>query len=55
MIRELLRAILNVIFGARTVDNTKDWYAAHEKARTSRAEIEQVIAESERKSQHNKE
>ena len=49
MFRELLHAILNVFFGARTVDNAKDWHAAHTKAQASRSEIEQIIAQSNRK------
>ena len=48
MLRELFRAIFNVIFGHRTVDNAKDWHAAHTKARASRDEVEQIIAESKR-------
>lgn len=48
MLRELLNAILNVIFGARTVDGARDWHVAHTKARASREEVEQIIVQSER-------
>ena len=48
MLRELLQAIFGVIFGHRTVDSAKDWHAAHTKARASRDEVEQIIAESKR-------
>jgi hypothetical protein len=46
MLRELLHAILNIMFGHRTVDSAKDWHAAHEKADASRREIDQIIAHS---------
>lgn len=49
MLRELLQAIFNVIFGVRTVDSAKDWHVAHTKAQASRDEVEQIIAQSNRK------
>lgn len=45
--RDLLDAILRVVFGHNAVDNTSDWHKAHNKARESRAEVDKIIAESE--------
>ena len=47
MLRDLLNTILRFVFGHNTVDNGKDWYRAHVKAKVSRAEVDAIIAESE--------
>lgn len=46
--RELIDAILRVMFGHNAVDNVVDLKKAHDKTRSSQAEVEQIIRESER-------
>jgi hypothetical protein len=47
MLRDLLDTILRFVFGHNAVDNGKDWYQSHTKAKASRAEVDAIIAESE--------
>lgn len=48
MIDSLITRIMNFIVGDRIVDQAKDWQQAHDKASASRAEVEQIIRESEK-------
>ena len=47
MLKQLIDAIARLYFGHNTVDNAKEWHAAHTKARQSRAEVERIIREHE--------
>jgi hypothetical protein len=47
MLRDLIDAILRLVFGHNAVDNGKDWYQSHAKAKASRAEVDNIIAASE--------
>ena len=44
VLRDLLNAILRVVFGHNLVENAKDWHKANKKASKSRAEIDTIIA-----------
>jgi len=48
MLKELFDAIARILFGHNTVDNVIDLKQAHDKAATSRAEVEKIIQESEK-------
>jgi hypothetical protein len=49
MFKELLDAILRVFFGHNAVDNTIDWKKSHDKARTSRKEVDDIISQHQNK------
>lgn len=47
-IKEIVDAVLRVVFGHNAIDNGSEWVKAHDKASTSRAEVDKIIKESER-------
>lgn len=47
MLRDLIDAVIRILFGHNAVDNGKDWYQAHRKAKDSRSEVDAIIAAAE--------
>lgn len=51
MLKELIDAVMRVVFGHNAVDNTSDWYKARQKSKVSRDELERVIRQSDENTQ----
>ena len=49
MFRDLVNAILKVIFGHNAVENTAEWKAAHDKANRSRADVNNILDTEDKK------